>query len=282
MALYQAWLAYDGTAFAGLQRQARARTVQGVLEQALRALGWQEAAIRYAGRTDAGVHALGQVVAFRLTWRHGAEALLRALNAHLPADVTVWHVREAPEGFHPRYAALGRRYVYWLWCSAVRHPFQERYAWRVWPCPSADALNRAAAQLVGRHDFAALGTPPAGARGTTVRTVYRATWYPVVEGLWAFDVAADAFLYRMVRRMVAAQVALAQGRIPWERWARAFTEPPAQPWAVLAPPQGLFLAEVAYDPATLRAWQSPTSVEAFRAWWWARWRLQPPGREDHG
>ncbi|NPA05844.1 MAG: tRNA pseudouridine(38-40) synthase TruA [Chloroflexi bacterium] len=273
MALYQAWLAYDGTAFEGLQRQAQGRTVQGVVEEALRTLGWQEASVRYAGRTDAGVHALGQVFAFALAWRHGPEALRRALNARLPADVRVWAVREAPPDFHPRYAARGRRYVYWLWCSPERHPFMRRYTWQVWPCPRAEALHQAARALVGRHDFAALGTPPAGPRGSTVRTVYRAAWFQVAPGLWAFDVAADAFLYRMVRRMVAAQVAMAQERLAMDAWLHALRTPPERPWAVLAPPQGLFLAQVAYHDHEVAAWQQPWSVARFRSWWWQLWRL---------
>ncbi len=245
MALYQAILAYDGTAFRGWQRQAQERTVQGVLEEALRRLGWREAAVRYAGRTDTGVHALGQVVAFEMDWSHGPEALQRALNAHLPDDVAVMQVAPAPAGFHPRYSAVARRYLYRLYCAPQRHPVWERYAWRVWPAPEAQRLHQAAAVLLGRHDFAALGTPP-NPQGTTVRTVFKAVWRPLPGAGWLFEVIADAFLYRMVRRMVALQVAVAQGRLTLERWQGWLRQPPPHPVQGLAPPQGLFLAEVFY------------------------------------
>jgi len=219
--------------------------VQGVVEAALRPLGWQEASLRYAGRTDAGVHAWGQVVAFRLAWPHGAEALQRALNARLPTEVVVRQVRPVPEAFHPRYDALARRYWYYLYAAPQRDPFRERYAWRVWPPPQGQALQQAAAVLLGRHDFAALGTPP-NPQGTTVRTVHKAEWRPVPPDGWAFDVVADAFLYRMVRRMVALQVAVAQGKQPLQAWRDLVHRPPAHPAQGLAPPQGLFLAQVCY------------------------------------
>ena len=245
MAHFQAILAYDGTAFLGWQRQAEGRTVQGVVEEALRRLGWQEAALRYAGRTDTGVHALGQVIAFALDWPHGPEALERALNAHLPADVVVWRVAPTTEDFHPRYAALARRYWYYLTQAPRRDPFGERYAWRVWPPLDGERLQEAARALVGRYDFAGLGTPP-NPRGTTVRTVFKAAWYPRPHGL-VFDVVADAFLYRMVRRMVGWQVAVAQGKATLDAWRRLIQEPPEQPApGALAPPQGLFLAQVCY------------------------------------
>ncbi len=271
MAHYQLRLAYDGTGFVGLQRQPRGRTVQGVLEDALQALGWTGTAVRYAGRTDSGVHALGQVVTFHLDWAHDAAALVRALNARLPADVVVRQARVVAPDFHPRYDALARRYVYRLYCAPRRNPFRDRYAWRVWPCPQAGLLHAAAQALPGRRDFAALGTPPAGERGTTVRTVLRAAWYPLAEDEWAFDVAADAFLYRMVRRMVAAQVAIAQGRRSLDAWRQALQQPPAAAWAVLAPPQGLYLAAVYYHAEAPVALQQPWSEARFRAWWQGLW-----------
>ncbi len=253
MAHFQAILAYDGTAFLGWQRQAQGRTVQGVVEAALERLGWQETSLRYAGRTDTGVHALGQVIAFALDWSHGPEALQRALNAHLPQDVVVRQVTPVGEGFHPRYDALARRYWYYVSHAPQRDPFGERYAWRVWPPLDGERLNEAAAVLVGQHDFAALGTPP-NPHGTTVRTVFKAAWYPCPGG-WVFDVVADAFLYRMVRRMVGWQVAVAQGRQTMEAWRGLIETPPAQPApGALAPPQGLFLAQVGYRREEQEAW----------------------------
>ena len=108
MATYQSILAYDGTGFAGFQRQRGRRTVQGEVEKALHRLGWRERALRAAGRTDTGVHASGQVIAYGLTWERGPDRLTQALNAILPADVAVVRSAPAPPGFHPRYAALWR------------------------------------------------------------------------------------------------------------------------------------------------------------------------------
>ncbi len=252
MALYQAILAYDGTDFLGFQRQAQGRTVQGEVETSLRQLGWQEEAIRYAGRTDRGVHARGQVIAFDLAWRHSPEALQKALNALLPADIAVDNVRPAAADFHPRYAAVARRYIYYLYTAPVRHPWWRRYAWQVQGALSAEALTSAAAAFLGRKDFAALGTPP-NPHGTTVRTVYKAAWARLGPQAWAFDVVADAFLYRMVRRMVALQVAVAQGRMPAWAFQQALETPPKAPLQGLAPPQGLFLEAVCYDQTSLQA-----------------------------
>jgi len=251
MALYKAILAYDGTDFLGLQKQAQGRTVQGEVETSLRQLGWAEAAIHYAGRTDSGVHARGQVIAFQLNWQHTPEALQKALNALLPADIMVYAVQPAPADFHPRYAAVARRYVYYLRVAPQRDPFWRRYAWRVWPAPDPDALVAAVAALEGRKDFAALGTPP-NPRGTTVRTIYKARWTQLGAQAWAFDVVADAFLYRMVRRMVALQVAVAQGRMTLQALQEALADPPPAPLQGLAAPQGLFLEAVCYAASDLQ------------------------------
>ncbi len=255
MARYQVILAYDGTHFAGFQRQAQGRTVQGVVEAALRRLGWEGRAILAAGRTDAGVHAHGQVVAFDLEWRHAPEALGNALNAHLPADVTVRDVRPAPPDFHPRFDARARQYCYHLAVDARPHPTRDRYAWRVWPAPDAAGLHRCAQALPGRHDFAAFGRPMRPG-GSTERTVWRAEWLPAPGG-WVFRIVADAFLYHMVRRLVFAQVAVAQGRLPAAAFDAALQAgsplpPPAQG---LAPATGLFLTAVCYeDEINLETW----------------------------
>ncbi len=129
MARYQVILAYDGADFFGFQRQADGcgqRTVQGVVEQALRRIGWQGRAILFAGRTDVGVHASGQVIAFDLDWLHSTDALLAALNANLPADVAAQAAQLAADDFHPRYDARARCYRYRLFCQPRRDPLRER------------------------------------------------------------------------------------------------------------------------------------------------------------
>jgi len=243
MAHYQITLAYDGTHFLGFQRSGKDRTVQGVFEAALRKLGWQERIILFAGRTDAGVHAAGQIVAFDLDWAHSEEALIHAINANLPDDVAVKTAQRAEPGFHPRYQALWRRYQYSIYCAPYRDPLLERTAWRVWPPVDEQRLHEAARLIPGKHDFAAFGAPPR-TNGSTIRTVYQAVWQPQKHGL-LFEVTANAFLYHMVRRMVYWQVLAGQNRLSLEELALAVEA--AQPLTPgLAPPHGLVLAEVGY------------------------------------
>jgi tRNA pseudouridine38-40 synthase len=244
MERYQVILAYDGTDFLGFQRQGKGRTVQGVVEAALRPLGWQGRTILAAGRTDAGVHASGQVIAFDLEWPHPPGNLLRALNARLPADVAVRLVKPVSPHFHPCYDAAARRYGYRLFCQPERHPLWERYAWRVWPPAALEPMQRAAADLIGRHDFAAFGAPPR-VRGTTIRTVFEAGWQLEGAGL-IFAISANAFLYHMVRRLVSLQVAIGQGFCDLQEVQQHLLNPKNGIVQGLAPPHGLELVEVTY------------------------------------
>jgi tRNA pseudouridine38-40 synthase len=257
MARYQLTLAYDGTEFFGSQRQANKRTVQGELEKALLKLGWMGRSVILSGRTDTGVHATGQVASVDLDWRHADEVLVRALNAELPADVAVHEARMVHAGFHPRFDAASRCYRYSLFCQPLRHPIRERFAWRVWPEINPDLLAAAAGLFSGKHDFSAFGSATTP-RGTTVRTVMKAGWTRMEkDGTWQFEVQADAFLYRMVRRLVFVQVAVAQGKLPVQTVARSLAKPaPAgkrsELPAGLAPAHGLTLVEVTYSQVGTR------------------------------
>ena len=244
MARYKVIVAYDGTEFAGFQRQAKARTVQGVIETALQPLGWSGRSLLAAGRTDTGVHASGQVVAFDLDWRHTTLELQAALNAALPVDVVVRQVQPVQEDFHPRYDALARRYRYSVLCQEVRDPLRERYSWRVWPPLEFDSLKAAARMLLGTHDFAAFGTPPR-VGGSTIRTVLSADWEQIGQEM-AFEIMANAFLFRMVRRIVYILAAVALGRLDAALISRSLEGQPDQLPAGLAPPHGLTLVEVIY------------------------------------
>jgi tRNA pseudouridine38-40 synthase len=251
MERYQIILAYDGSPFQGFQRQGRrlgdVLTVQGVVEAALRQIGWQGSTLLAAGRTDTGVHASGQVIAFDLDWPHGPQALLQALNANLPQSVAAQQVQSVPLDFHPRFDAVGRSYRYTIFSAETRHPLHERYAWRVWPMPDRAVLQQTAALLIGTHDFAAFGTPPR-ANGSTIRTVQQAEWLTDLDEL-LFTVTADAFLYHMVRRMVYVQVAIAHGRIAMSALVDAIQNPDENKQILkpgLAPPHGLVLTKVHY------------------------------------
>ncbi len=222
--------------------------MQSEVEQALRSLGWQGRHIQIAGRTDSGVHASGQVIAFDLEWKHPLEALKQALNAHLPEDLAARQVTLASDGFDPRRQAHSRTYAYRVFFDSVRAPLRERYAWRLWPSLDLEPLQQAASLLVGKHDFAAFGTPPRTG-SSTVRTVYQSEWQPEAASL-VYRVTANAFLYHMVRRMVNLQVAVAQGRLALETLAILVHSPQQGGQIItvqgLAPAQGLFLEEVNY------------------------------------
>lgn len=261
MARYQLTLAYNGAGFFGSQRQAkpagstgeavsRFRTVQGELEKALQKLGWTGRSVILAGRTDTGVHATGQVASVDLDWSHSEADLLNALNAELPVDMAVHQVRMVHATFHPRFDATSRCYRYRLFCQPLRDPIREPFAWRVWPMINSEVLAGTAGLFRGRHDFSAFGSPTTPT-GSTLRTVIKAQWMQAGNDEWHFEVQADAFLYRMVRRLVFVQVAVAQRKVSAEAVARSLAEPvPAAKRseipAGLAPAHGLTLIEVTY------------------------------------
>ena len=244
MARYQVILAYDGTAFCGFQRQGETRTVQLVVEEALRQIGWQGKTIYAAGRTDTGVHASGQVIAFDLDWRHDPETLGRALNANLPEDVAAKQVELTDDHFHPRFRAGSRSYQYHIYAAVLRDPFLDRQSWRIYPLLSLERLNEAATLLKGRHDFSAFGRPLKPG-GSTERIVYQAEWKQEAESQVMFEVSASAFLYHMVRRMVFLQVQVAQGHLTLDAFEEAIREQ-KELVAGLAPPRGLFLTKVGF------------------------------------
>ena len=251
MARYQLTLAYDGTDFFGSQRQAKRRTVQGELEKALRGLGWTDRSVLLSGRTDTGVHATGQVAACDLGWTHTGGELVRALNAKLPGDISVWDARIARDDFHPRFDATSRTYSYQLFCDALRNPIRERFAWRVNHTLDGELLKQASQALIGTHDFSSFGSATTP-KGTTVRTVKKAQWHRIAKDQWRFEVEADAFLYRMVRRLVFVQVAVGQGKIRPDAIAEGLARQAgirkrsAFP-SGLAPAHGLTLIEVKYQ-----------------------------------
>lgn len=223
--------------------------MQEEVEKALRQLGWQGQHIKAAGRTDTGVHASGQVIAFDLDWKHSSEKLQQALNAYLPADVAARSIRPVAPDFDPRRHALARTYRYQLFFEANRDPLRERYAWRVWPAAEMGLVRQVAGLFIGEHDFAAFGTPPR-VGSSTVRTVMESTWLQDRQG-WTFQVTANAFLYHMVRHLVAAQILVGQGVLSREELCDQLDRPRDRDGKLhstqgLADPHGLFLIEVRY------------------------------------
>ena len=236
---YRARCEYDGTDFAGFQLQRDARTVQGELESALAGLaGGERVVVDGAGRTDAGVHATGQVIAFTYRGRLTGPELQRAVNALLPSDVAIRDVRRAPAGFHPRYAARYREYRYTVW-NGPRSPLRERTALGIRAPLDIAAMASAGSVFEGRHDFSAFG----GTDRSPVRTVY-AVRVRSAGRLVTIDVRANAFLRGQVRRMVAGLLEVGLGKIGEEglRAALAAREPALD--GVTAPAKGLCLRRV--------------------------------------
>ena len=241
---YQVQLAYDGTEFHGSQLQTDLRTVQGEVERSLGKLGWQGSTVLFAGRTDAGVHAAGQIISFELDWNHSDKELHQAFNAVLPQDIAAVRIRKTEQDFHPRYDALSREYHYQILASPNRSPLQERYCWRVEPGIELGLMRRASKSLLGSHDFAALGSPHQP-DGSTVRNLTRAAWRKKGE-LLRFEIVGNAFLYHMVRRIVITLVKIGQRKETINQLKAYLANPSGPPAQGLAPAKGLSLVKVRY------------------------------------
>lgn len=205
-------LEYDGTGFAGWQRQPGAvRTVQGVLEGALARIGGGAVSATGAGRTDAGVHAEGQVASVRAAILLDPETLQRALNALLPRDVVVRSAALVPDAFHARRAARSKLYEYRLWAHPVRSPLRERFTHWVYEPLDLSAMREASSLLIGTHDFTSF-CAAGGSSRTTIRTISRAEWCGAVPGPVSFAVEGPGFLRHMVRNLVGSLLEIGRGR----------------------------------------------------------------------
>jgi tRNA pseudouridine38-40 synthase len=241
---YKIILTYRGSEFAGFQRQADVRTVQGEFEAGLKKMGWQGQRIMGAGRTDAGVHANGQVVSFYFDWKHTTDDLCNGLNYYLPDDIAVHAVTEVPADFHPRFDANSRHYRYNCFCQPLRDPIREVFAWRVWPATQINRMNDAANALIGVHDFKAFGTATSKG-GVTIREVFSAKW--VADGdEYQFDIVANAYLYHMVRRITFILVKIGQNEAPVSLIDDGLITGDIK-LTGLAPAEGLVLQEVFYS-----------------------------------
>jgi tRNA pseudouridine38-40 synthase len=237
---YRATVEYDGTDFAGFQVNPGKRTVQGILEAALARLGdGVEQRVDGAGRTDAGVHALGQVIGFTYTGRLSEVELGRALDALLPPDLSVRDVRRAAAEFNPRFAARYRDYRYTVW-NGPRSPLRERTALGVRAPLDTAAMARAGSVFIGRHDFSAFGaTDRSPVRTVDMVRVRR-------EGrLVTIDVRADSYLRGMVRRMMAVLLEVGLGRMDETAVRAALAGPGPALDGASAPAKGLCLRRVA-------------------------------------
>lgn len=248
---YGGIVAYDGTEYYGFQSQPDRPTIQGQLAKALTRLTQQCVQVVGAGRTDAGVHAVGQVISFRCEWRHPVAELERGLNALLPRDISAWGLRAVDDGFHARYSARQRTYLYSIYTGARRQPLLGRFAAHVAEPLDMAAMQAAADFVVGRQDLAALGQPPSGR--STVREVTEAHWMALGLG-WGgdqaglgFRVSANGFLRGMVRRLVGSLLEVGRGRWSVDQFADLLISRDIGQAAAPAPACGLCLQQVDYN-----------------------------------
>jgi tRNA pseudouridine38-40 synthase len=237
-------LEYDGTNYSGWQWQSGQDSIQARLEDVLGRVFSEKVRVRAAGRTDAGVHALGQVASFTLPRPFDAAELQRALNALLPRDIVVLNAAEVGDDFDPRRDARSRVYEYRILNQALRSAFEDRYSWLVREPLDVAAMNEAAAIFVGEHDFAAFRTLGTEVK-STVRRVDSSRWSREGNRL-AYRIEASGFLRRMVRTMVAAMVEVGRGRLARGCVGDLLARRDRALAPAAAPVCGLFLVEVRY------------------------------------
>ena len=245
-------LAYDGTNFAGWQWQPKQRTVQGHLEDAIREITGEETRITSSGRTDSGVHALGQVASWPTHSKHPTDVLLRGLNANTPRDMVIWKVEEAQEGFHAITDSISKRYRYLLYDNPIRDVFARHYVWQLWHPLDVVAMHEGAQGLLGEHDFKTYET--AGSpRKSTIRTILDIS----VERKMTdhgerivLEVEANGFLYNMVRNIVGTLVEVGKGNRSDQWPGKILIKQDRRAAGQTAPPQGLYLVNVKYSSYT--------------------------------
>jgi tRNA pseudouridine38-40 synthase len=238
-------IAYDGTHYAGWQLQPNGKTVQEVLEGALAKIAGRAVRIHGSGRTDAGVHAKGQVANCSFDTQLPLATLLRAMNANLPEDIRVRRVQEAGARFHARFSATGKEYRYQIDCGAVADPFLRAYAWHH-PRPlNVAAMRQASRLLKGRHDFSALSANPMRPVESPVRTISKLT-VTKQQNLLTISVRANGFLYKMVRSIVGALVKVGEGRLTVAQLRELVNAKKRTALIETAPAHGLFLWRVFY------------------------------------
>ena len=241
---------YDGTDYHGFQYQANAPSIQEELEKAIHRFTGERVRVKGAGRTDAGVHARGQVVAFDTTAAHPPAVVLRALNHHLPCEIVVRTVQPVPDDFDPRRMATSRRYAFTIDNGPVRSPLTRRTSHHVTAPLDLGRMRSAARHFIGRHDFARFAGRPDGADASTVREI---TEFTVRQDgrMVTLQVEGSSFLPHQVRRMAGALVDVGHGRLTPTQVKEMLDGDDVDAVAVSLPPQGLCLLRVEYEDMTM-------------------------------
>jgi tRNA pseudouridine38-40 synthase len=247
---------YDGARFHGWQLQKDLPTVQGAFELALERIFRRQTRVHAAGRTDAGVHAKGQVAHFTVEWTHSLDALQRACNALLPDDVTVRRLLDADEDFHARHSARSKTYAYRILNQPLRSALARRYSWHAAQALDISLMQEAAGLLVGSHDFAAFGSPTDGTP-STVRRIFSAQWSTGESNdVLVFKISGTGFLRYMVRSVVGTLVLVGRGKITPPQFSKILESRDRGMAGPTAPPHGLCLESVEYQRPDGRAWTS--------------------------
>jgi len=244
MATFKITLEYDGTAYAGWQRQPNQPTIQEAVEAALRRITQTDISATAAGRTDAGVHALGQVVSFKTDKPLSSDDWLRALNATLPEDISARSVEQVADGFHARFSAVRKRYAYRILHRPFRSALERTRAWHLYGTLNLDAMREASGHLVGRHDFSSFQGHPTDVENPVcdLRRLDIINDRDVVR----IEIEADRFLKQMVRAIVGTLVEVGQGKRRPEDMKRILEAKDRRAAGYTAPAQGLYLIAVAY------------------------------------
>ncbi len=236
---------YDGTRYHGWQRQKKDTTIQATIEDALALVTRQKISLIGSGRTDAGVHALGQVASFKCHTRLNADTFQKALNSLLPKDIVIKACHEMPLEFHARYDVKSKLYQYRILNRPLPSALMRCHIWHIRTPLNTDSINQALQFLLGRHDFKAFeatGSP----RSHTQRTILKADWVIEKEDIHSFYVEADGFLRYMVRNLVGTLVEVGLNRISVEFFRRILSSKDRRQAGATAPPQGLYLSRVEY------------------------------------
>ncbi len=243
-------LAYDGSGYLGWQVQPQGPTIQSVLQEALARITGRQTPVKGSGRTDAGVHALGQVANFHTDSRMSPGALARALNSVLPETIAVLGADEVPPGFDAQFSAIGKTYRYRVLNSHVRDPFEQLRSWLVHRALDIDKMSSSASHLIGTNDFSSFRASGCCA-SSPVRTLRRCAVVRAGDVI-TFEVAADGFLRHMVRNIVGSLVEVGTGRFSTAQFADILAARDRTRAGLAAPPHGLFLAQVEYPGTSSR------------------------------
>jgi tRNA pseudouridine38-40 synthase len=238
-------VSYDGSDYVGWQRQGKGTSVQGLIEEALATIDGAPVTLHGAGRTDAGVHAIGQVASARMTTPIEDWQLVRALNAHLPKSIRVTELTTVPDDFHARFSAIAKTYEYRIWNGRTVPPFIRQYVWHVIDTLDVPRMEQASAAIAGLRDFAAFRSARS-VNHSTLREIASVSWRRGEARTLVFEIAGKGFLRYMVRSLVGTVVEIGRGQRPVEDIARLLAAPDRSQAGRTAPARGLFLMKVDY------------------------------------